>query len=413
MVMIRPFCALRPQKKYVKRVAALPYDVYNRQEAREAARQDPLSFLNIDRPETQFPPDMDIYADVVYDKARELLEQRMREGVFIRETQPSYYIWSMMMEGREQNGLVALSSVDDYLEGRIRRHELTRKEKEEDRFRHIDTTSCQTGPVFLAYRADRAIRKMIREKKQDACLYDFFTADGIRHRVWRIDEKRRIRNLTEAFVHLPCTYIADGHHRAASAVAVSEKRRQEHPEYPEDAEYNSLLSVLFPDDELRIMDYNRLLKHLNGHSREEMLQLLAQAFEISPRGIVPFHPKEKGEFGFYLDHQWYRLKSLPALKKNDPIGRLDVEYLQREALKPFFGIGDPRSDPGIDFVGGIRGLKELELRCEKDAVCAFSLFPTSMEELFAAADAHLLMPPKSTWFEPKLRSGIFLHEIER
>ncbi|MEE0956407.1 MAG: DUF1015 family protein [Eubacterium sp.] len=413
MAIIRPFRALRPADGLASRVAALPYDVYNREEARIEAAKDPLSFLNIDRPETQFEEGHDLYAADVYRKADRMISAETEEGVFVREDSACYYIWCLTMNGRDQTGLVALSSVDDYENGVIRRHESTRKEKEEDRFHHIDTTSCQTGPIFLAYRSHSEVSSLVEEKMTEPCLYDFTADDGIRHRVWRIDRPDRISALTKAFAGLDHTYIADGHHRAASAVSVSRKRREEHPDYTGEEEFNYFLSVLFPDNELKIMDYNRVLKDLNGLTEEEALKRLGEVFRIEEAGQAPCRPDKKGIIGLYLGTKWYKLTVLPELVKDDPIGILDVEYLQREALEPVFGIQDPRTDPRIDFVGGIRGLEELERRCREDCKCAFAMYPTSISELFRVADAGLLMPPKSTWFEPKLRSGLFLHQIER
>lgn len=413
MVTIKPFRAFRPTVELASRVAALPYDVYSREEAAKVAAEDPLSFLNIDRPETQFEKDHDMYSPEVYRKADAMIRDEVERGIFVQEERECYYIWCLTMNGRNQTGLVALSSVDDYENGTIRRHESTRKEKEEDRFRHIDTTSCQTGPIFLAYRNRREISSLVEEKMAEPCLYDFTADDGVRHRVWKVDRPDRIQILTEAFAGLDHTYIADGHHRAASAVSVSRKRRKEHPDYTGNEEFNYFLSVLFPDNELEIMDYNRVLKDLNGLTEGEVLNRLSRAFHIEEAARDPYKPEEKGKVGLFLGSRWYNMTVLPELIRRDPIGILDVEYLQREVLEPVFGIRDPRMDARIDFVGGIRGLKELERRCSLDCKCAFAMYPTSISELFAVADAGLLMPPKSTWFEPKLRSGLFLHQIER
>lgn len=413
MVTIKPFKAVRPTVELASRVAALPYDVYSRAEAREAAAKDPLSFLNIDRPETQFEQGHDMYAPEIYRKADQMIRSEEEKGIFAEEKEACYYIWCLTMNGRDQTGLVALSSVDDYEKGIIKRHELTRKDKEEDRFRHIDTTSCQTGPIFLAYRNHKEVSSLVEEKMSEPCLYDFTAEDGVRHRVWKIERPDRIATLTGAFASLDCTYIADGHHRAASAVSVSRKRRAEHPDYSGKEEFNYFLSVLFPDNELEIMDYNRVLRDLNGLTEEQVLNRLSEVFGIEKVQQGPYRPEEKGRMGLYLGSEWYKLTVRPELVRKDPIGILDVEYLQREVLGPVFGIEDPRTDSRIDFVGGIRGLPELERRCREDCKCAFAMYPTSISELFAVADAGLLMPPKSTWFEPKLRSGLFLHQIER
>jgi len=413
MAVIRPFRAVRPAAEKVERVAALPYDVYNRKEAREVVEANPESFLAIDRAETQFPADADMYAPEVYEKAASMIREWKEKGIFVKEESPCCYVWELTMDGRAQTGLVACSAVDDYLNNVVKKHENTRKDKELDRTRHVDITSAQTGPIFLAYRAKEEIREMIREVKSQKPLYDYTAEDGIGHRAWRIDEADEIRKFTGAFGKLDHTYIADGHHRAASAVSVSLMRREEHPDYTGEEEFNYFLSVLFPDDELKIMDYNRVLKDLNGNTKEEILQKLADVFSVEEATQAPYQPAKKGEMGLYLDGRWYRLTVKAERVQNDPVGNLDVQYLQREALEPIWGILDPKTDSRIDFVGGIRGLSELEKRCSEDCKAAFAMYPTSIGELFAVADADLLMPPKSTWFEPKLRSGLFIHEIEK
>jgi len=413
MAIIRPFRALTPAADKAKQVAALPYDVYNSEEARKVVKQNPLSFLAIDRAETQFPEGQDMYAPCVYEKAASMLQNWQDSGILEEDRTPCYYIWELVMNGRSQKGLVACSSVDDYLDGVIRKHETTRKDKEKDRFDHIDTCSAQTGPIFLAYRAHPEVSRLIREESAGEPVLSFTADDGVEHRVWRITGRKSIDALTRAFAGIDHTYIADGHHRAASAVSVSLKRRQEHPDYSGDEEFNYFLSVLFPDDELKIMDYNRVLKDLNGYEPDEILEKLDQVFRLAEAPEQPYHPAKKGEMGLYLEGKWYRLQTRKHLQKTDPIGCLDVDYLQREALGPIWNIQDPRTDSRIDFVGGIRGLSELERRCHEDCEAAFAMYPTSIQELFAVADAGLLMPPKSTWFEPKLRSGLFIHKIER
>lgn len=413
MAVIRPFRALTPARDRAKEVAALPYDVYSSVEARRIVEANPLSFLAIDRPETQFPEGVDMYSRQVYDRASSMLDEWQERGIFEMDEQPCFYIWELTMNGRSQTGLVGCSSVDDYLSGVIRRHENTREDKEADRTRHIDTTSAQTGPVFLAYRAHPEVRKVVGEVRAKETVIDMVESDGVRHRIWRVERPDRIRRIEDAFASVDHTYIADGHHRAASAVAVSKKRRQEHPEYTGEEEFNYFLSVLFPDDELEIMDYNRVLRDLNGYSEPQILDRLREAFYLERADQSPFRPEKKGEMGFLLGDVWYRLEVKEERRKSDPVGSLDVEYLQREALGPIWNIHDPKTDPRLDFVGGIRGLGELERRCRVDCVAAFSMYPTSIQELFAVADAGLLMPPKSTWFEPKLRSGLFIHRIER
>ena len=412
MAKIRPFQALHPTTENAAAVAALPYDVYSRAEAREVVQGKPLSFLNIDRPETQFPEDCDMYAPEVYAKAAEMLRAQEEQCVYEQDAAPCLYIYELVMDGRSQTGLVAASSVDDYVSGVIKKHENTRKEKEADRIRHVDVCSAQTGPIFLAYRAVPVVKAIIAEQKKNAPLFDITGEDGIRHIGWTVSDPDSIQQLVDAFAAIPNTYIADGHHRTASAAAVSLLRREAHPDYTGEEEFNYFLSVLFPDDELFIMDYNRVLKDLNGRSEEEILEAVAGVCEVET-STEPVAPSKKGEFGLFLGGKWYRLAAKPERCLTDPVGALDVEFLQREVLTPIWGIEDPRTDARIDFVGGIRGLAELERRCATDCAAAFSMYPTSMDELFTVADAGLLMPPKSTWFEPKLRSGLFIHKIER
>lgn len=413
MVTIRPFKALRPVKEKAAQVAALPYDVYSREEARKVVEAGPYSFLAIDRPETLFSPDHDMYARDVYEKADQMIRDWTKKGIFVEDSEPCYYLWELTMNGRSQTGLVCCSSVDDYMNGVVRKHENTRKDKEADRTNHVDITSAQTGPIFLAYRSCSEIRQIIRRIVSEKPDLTFTSEDGVGHRIWRISDPSVCAEITASFEALNCTYIADGHHRAASAVSVSLKRRKEHPDYTGDEEFNYFLSVLFPDDELKIMDYNRVLLDLNGFTPGEILEKLGERFAVDRAETSPYRPKKKGEFGLYLGEKWYRLQAEEAFMKSDPIGALDVQYLQSNALEPIWGIRDPKTDPRIDFVGGIRGLGELERRCHEDCMVAFSMYPTSIAELFAVADAGLLMPPKSTWFEPKLRSGLFIHRIER
>lgn len=414
MAVIRPFRALRPTKETAARVAALPYDVYNTTEAREVVKAEPMSFLGIDRAETAFPEGQDLYAPEVYAKADEMLRQAETEGIMQQDQKACYYLYELTMEGRVQTGLVACSSVDDYLNGVIRKHENTLEAKEQDRIRHVDTCSAQTGPIFLAYRAQDAIRELVQNiRENQPAEQDFTSDDGIRHRVFLISDDAQIAAISDAFAQVECTYIADGHHRAASAVKVSLMRRKEHPDYTGEEEFNYFLSVLFPDEELKIMDYNRVLKDLSGLTQNEMLEKLCEKCYLEMALESPYHPEKKGEMGFLMDGQWYRLQARPDFIKEDPVGALDVSFLQREILTPVWKIDDPRTDSRIDFVGGIRGLEELERRCENGCAAAFAMYPTSIEELLEVADANLLMPPKSTWFEPKLRSGLFIHKIER
>lgn len=411
MAVVKPFICIRPAKEHAAEVAALPYDVYNRKEACAAVKGNPLSFLNIDRAETQFSDDVDTYADCVYEKARELLDSQIADGIYVTDTGDHYYLYELTMDGRSQTGIVACCSIDDYVNGVIKKHENTREEKELDRIRHVDTVNAQTGPIFLAYRQNIALKEIVAEEKTKPALYDFVSDDGIRHRVWRIDGADRTDAIEAAFAAIPSTYIADGHHRAASAVKVGLKRRTKHPGYTGEEPFNYFLSVLFPDEELMILPYNRVVRDLNGMSTEQFFEKLKEKFELEEIGKEPYAPVQKGTFGMYLDGTWYALKILPQYRNADPVKGLDVSILQDHLLAPVLGIGDPRTDKRIDFIGGIRGLKELERRVGEDMEVAFSMYPTSIEELLSVADAGLLMPPKSTWFEPKLRSGLFIHRL--
>ncbi|MBS1475365.1 MAG: DUF1015 domain-containing protein [Lachnospira sp.] len=411
MAVIKAFECIRPDEKVADRVAALPYDVYNREEALKEVEREPLSFLAIDRAETQFDSSVDTYADCVYDKARELLDSRIADGTFITDTDKAYYVYELTMNGRTQTGIAACASIDDYNNNIIKKHENTRADKEQDRINHVDRCSAQTGPIFLAYRADEVIRNEVAKAKETKSLYSFTSPDGIRHQVYKISNAQSVENIEKAFAGIDDIYIADGHHRAASAVKVGLKRREEHPDYTGEEEFNYFLSVLFPDEELMIMPYNRVVKDLNGYSKEEFIKKIEEKFEIE-ESAAAVEPAYKAEFGMYLDEKWYKLKAKKDILSDDTVDGLDVAILQNNLLEPVLGIHDPKTDKRIDFVGGIRGLLELEKRCHTDCVLAFSMYPTSIAELFAVADAGRLMPPKSTWFEPKLRSGLFIHKIE-
>ena len=411
MAVIRPFRALRPRKDLTSKIAALPYDVYSRKEAYEAVKNDRYSFLRIDRPETQFPEDNDMYAEEVYRKAADMLNEMTETGEFVQDDTPCFYVYELTMGSRPQTGIVACSSVDDYLNGVIRKHENTRREKEEDRIRHVDACSAQTGPIFLAYRGRKEIDRIVDEVKKSKPDADF-TADGdVRHRIWTIRDADTVETIEKYFEEIPCTYIADGHHRAASAVKVSLMRREQNPGFTGEEEFNYFLSVLFPADQLKIMDYNRVLKTMNGLTGEELLQKISEKFEITGTSSAPIRPGRKGQVSMLLDNTWYALRCRDEFVSPDPVDGLDVAFLQKEVLSPVFGIEDPSTDNNIDFVGGIRGLEELERRCREDCVAAFAMYPTDILELFAVADAGRLMPPKSTWFEPKLLSGLFIHKI--
>lgn len=425
MAEIKPFYCIRPVGALASRVAALPYDVYSREEAEKEVEREPLSFLHIDRAETWFSEEVDTFDPRVYEKAGEVLKRLEAEGVFLREKAPCYYLYELTMGSHVQTGLVACSSVDDYLNHVVKRHENTREDKEQDRICHVDVTNAQTGPIFLAYRARKNL-KMLEESvkkeamKKEGAVYDFLSPDGVRHRVFRIAQPERMERITEEIAAAGCTYIADGHHRAASAVKVALKRRREYPGYRGDEEFNYFLSVLFPDDELKILAYNRVVQDLNGLSAETFLEKVKEKFRITAKmpmkvaGERPGAgkiPEKKGEFCMLLQGIWYTMEAGNAILSDDPVDGLDVSLLQNHLLAPVLGIGDPRTDRRIQFIGGIRGTKELERRASEPGKTAFSLYPTSMEELLAVADAGRLMPPKSTWFEPKLRSGLFIHRL--
>ncbi len=413
MAQIRPFMAYRPCKGMEEKIAALPYDVYNRREACEIVKKNSESFLAIDRAETQFGDEVDTYAPCVYEKADQMLRDKIREGKFVQDKVPCFYLYELTMDGNSQTGVVACASIDDYLNNVIKKHENTREDKEEDRIRHVDTCSMQTGPIFLAYRAQEDLKKKIANIKTQEPVYDFVSEDGIGHRVWVIEDSEDVTMIEKAFAAIPAIYIADGHHRCASAVKVGLKRRQQHPGYTGNEEFNYFLSVIFPDDELRILDYNRVVKDLNSMNKATFLSKMKEHFKVEKKGTEPYKPVEKGTFGMYLEEEWYCLTAKEELRSEDAVDGLDVSILQNDLLHPILGIQDPKTDKRIDFVGGIRGLKELEQRVHTDMKVAFSMYPTSIAELFAVADAGRLMPPKSTWFEPKLRSGLFLHQIER
>ncbi|MCR4787597.1 MAG: DUF1015 family protein [Lachnospiraceae bacterium] len=415
MPKVTPFKAIRPNKEAAPKFCALPYDVYNRKEACAIVKENPLSFLSIDRAETSFSDDVDTYAPEVYEKAKELLNLRMNDGTLVKDGKPCYYIYELTMDGRSQSGIVACSSADDYLNGIIKKHENTREEKEIDRINHVDITDAHTGPIFLVYKSQKELKDIVASFKTDEKqLYDFTSEDGIRHRAFMIDDDTVIERIRKIFEEIPCTYIADGHHRCASAVKVAVKRRNENGTSgsPEKG-YERFLSVIFPDDELMIMPYNRVVKDLNGMTSEAFIEAVNKAGFKTDTGIdTPVNPSKKAEFGMFLDDKWYKLTADEKLLSTDPVKGLDVSILQDNLLKPILGIDDPRTDKRIDFVGGIRGLGELEKRCHEDMKVAFSMYPTSISELLDVADAGLLMPPKSTWFEPKLRSGMFIHSLE-
>lgn len=411
MATVKPFNCISPKKELAEKVAALPYDVYNRQEACEAVKGNELSFLRIDRAETQFDDSVSTYDDRVYAKAKEMLDKMIEDGIYQKETEPCYYVYELTMDGRTQTGLVGCASIDDYVNNIIKKHENTRADKEEDRIRHVDTCNAQTGPIFLAYRSNDVINGIVEGAKKSEAYCNFVADDGIRHAAWKISDKNSLEAIQNAFENTDSIYIADGHHRAASAVKVGLKRRNENPGFDGTEEFNFFLSVLFPDDQLMIMPYNRVVKDLNGLSKEEFVERVSACFTVENLGKNPYSPEIKGCIGMFLDGDWYKLTANENIKSDDPVDGLDVSVLQKNILTPILGIEDPRTDKRIDFIGGIRGLGELEKRCAEDMTVAFSMYPTAISELFAVSDAGRLMPPKSTWFEPKLRSGLFIHQL--
>lgn len=423
-MLIRPFKAIRPRADVADQVAALPYDVYDRAEAADAVEGKPLSFLNIDRPETQFSPDADMYAEEVYAKGLELLEARIADGTYVSDEAPCFYLYELVMDGRSQVGIVACCAVDDYLNDTIKKHEKTLEKKERDRIRHIDALDAQTGPIFLTYRDDSSVDALVEAARSRDPLYDFVSEDGIAHRAWVVSDPDEVEALAAAFAAVPAAYIADGHHRAASAVKVGLKRREEHPEYTGEEEFNFFLSVLFPASQLAILPYNRVVHDLAGRTPEAFLAELEKSYEILHKQDSPLEPIDKGAAALYMQGVWYGLGVRPENESDHPVDGLDASLLQNLVLGPLLDIADPRTSDRIEFVGGIRGLGELERRvrvldaarsadelAEQGPAVAFALYPTAIEELLAVADAGMLMPPKSTWFEPKLRSGLFVHRL--
>ncbi len=412
MSVLRPFKAIRPKKEYASRIAALPYDVMNSQEARHMVEGNPYSFLHVDKAEIDLPEDTYIYSEEVYEKAKQNLSSLVSDGILKKDEKSCLYIYKQTREGKVQTGIVGCASIDDYMNNIIKKHELTRADKEADRIHHVDMLDSNTGPIFLAHRKNDAVTETVSEwKKNHEAEYDF-VSDGVRQTVWVIDDDNVIAKIADEFAKIPSLYIADGHHRAASAVKVGIKRREANPDYTGDEEFNFFLCVVFCADDLAIMDYNRVIADLNGNSKEEFINKISDKFEVEKVGASAYKPEKQHTFGMYLGNEWYCLKAKDGtFDKNDPVGSLDVSILQNNLISPILGIDDPRTDKRIDFVGGIRGLGELERRANSDMKLAFSMYPTTLDELMAIADAGLIMPPKSTWFEPKLLSGLFIHEL--
>lgn len=414
MPVIKPFKALRPEAELVSKVASPPYDVLNSEEARQLVKDNPYSFLHVNKAEIDLDSFVDHYDQRVYEKASENLNNLIKKRVHLQDEQEKIYIYRQIMKGRTQTGLVVCVSIDDYLKGKIKKHENTREDKEKDRINHIDFTDANTGPVFMTYKAKDEIKQIVnRWTKEKNPVYDFTSEDGITHICWVIDDEQVIKRLIGVFAQIDYLYIADGHHRAAAATKVGLKRRGKFKDYTGKEEFNYFLSVLFPHDELYIMDYNRAVADLAENSEEEFIQKISEKFTVEKYSCEgAYRPEARHTFGMYLDNCWYKLTAKPGtFDEDDVVDSLDVSILQNNLLTPILGIKDPRTDQRIEFVGGIRGLEELEKRVRVGMKVAFSLHPTSIEELMKVADAERLMPPKSTWFEPKLRSGIFVHKL--
>ncbi len=411
MAVFKAFLAYRPDAEYQDKIPALPYDVMNSEEAREMVKGNPLSFLHVDKAEVDLDPSVDQYSAEVYEKARENLINLEKAGKLIPEEKPCIYIYRQVMKGRSQTGLVGCASVDDYLNNVIKKHEHTLAKKEQDRINHVNICDANTGPIFLTYRSSEEIGTEVdRWIKEHSPIYDFKSGD-VNHTVWIIDDDALIKKLENAFKNVSSFYIADGHHRCASAVKVAQMRREQHPGYSGEEEFNFFLAIAYPDSELEIMDYNRVVKDLNGLSFEEFLSRVGEKFEIA--GLEKAQsPEKKHSFSMYYNKKWYLLTAKEgSFDRSNPVGQLDVSILQNNILTPILNIDNPKTSSRIDFIGGIRGLKELERRAADDMVLAFAMYPTTVEDLMSIADAGEIMPPKSTWFEPKPLSGLFIHHL--
>jgi uncharacterized protein (DUF1015 family) len=415
MAKISPFRAVRPNKVYVESVASFPYDVVSSAEARIIAADNPLSFLHISKAEIDFPEDVTFSDPAVYEKAKSNLRLFQDREILIQDAKPLFYIYSQKMGEHRQYGIVATVDVSEFESGQVKRHELTLPEKQEDRTRHFETLCAQTGPIFLAYRANEEINRIVEEVvSEDDPEYDFTMPDGIQHTVWIISGAQQISAITKIFARIDSLYIADGHHRAASAVEVARRLRNSNKNHAGNEEYNFILSVLFPHDQLKIMDYNRAVVDLNGLSKTDFMKNISESFDVE-EDFKEKSPQSLHHFGMYVDGKWYKLIAKPAcFETKDIIGALDVSILQNCLLKPILGIGDPRQDKRIKFIGGIRGMAELEKIVDSgDYAVAFSMYPPTLDQMFQVADAGEIMPPKSTWFEPKLRSGLFVHLLDQ
>jgi len=415
MALVKPFRGLRPQPEIAEKVAAPPYDVINSEEARVLAKGKTYTFLHINKPEIDLPPETDLYDPKVYAQGAKNLKRFIDDNVLFQDEKPSFYLYQQIMGEHKQIGFVACVSTKEYREDKIKKHELTRLEKEDDRLNHILSLNAQTGPVFLTYRSKKSIDNLIEILIKEKPDYDFKTDDDIQHTLWVISNSDNIEKMIQEFEQVDLLYVADGHHRSAAGTRAAEELRKKNPNYSGEEEYNFFLSVLFPHDQINIMDYNRVVKDLNKLGEQEFIDSLRSKFLVREFARSEgYNPKVKHDFGMYLSGMWYRLSAIPGTwDDGHPTGKLDVSILYDNLLKPILGIGDPRTDKRIDFVGGIRGIEGLEARVDTgDMTVAFSLFPTGIEELMATADANEKMPPKSTWFEPKLRSGLIIHLLD-
>lgn len=413
MSLIRPFAGLRPTLEHAEDVIAPPYDVLNTEEARARADGRPYSFLHISKPEIDLPVGTDPFSAEVYAKGAENLRVQLDKGILQQDAQACYYLYRLIMGEHTQTGLVAVASVPDYDSNRIRKHEFTRPEKEDDRVRQVDALNAQTGPVFLTYRHDDRVDELVKQVCAGTAECDLKADDGVQHTLWVVKEQALIDELTQRFDAMDSLYIADGHHRSAAASRVAAMHKENNPDHTGEESYNYFLSVIFPDKQMKILDYNRVVKDLNGLDKDAFLQAIANNFKVEQQASA-VKPGKAGEFGMYLDGQWYKLNIKNELiPGNDPVKRLDVSLLANNLIEPVLGIADPRRDKRIDFVGGIRGLQELEKRVNSgEMAVAFSLFATSLDDLMSVADANEVMPPKSTWFEPKLADGLVSHVLD-
>lgn len=410
---IKAFKGFRPIAERVKAVASRPYDVLNSEEALEEAKGNPWSFLNVVKPEITLPPGTDHYSPAVYEAGKNNFQKLVNEGVFFQDQENCLYIYELVMDGRSQNGIVACASVQDYMEGHIKKHELTRPDKETDRKNHVRVSMMNAEPVFFAYPANKILDQTVEEIKRTTPAYSFLTEDHIQHRFWVVNKPEQIQTIITLFEKMPATYVADGHHRTAAAALVGNDLKKENPNHTGNESYNYFLAVHFPDNQLAIMDYNRVVKDLNGHSVESFVNHLSSSFTVETKGKESYRPSRLHQLSMYVKGNWYALTAKEGTyNDSDPIGVLDVTILSEKILKPLLNIRDLRTDKRIDFVGGMRGLKELERRVNNgDMAVAFALYPVSMKQLIDIADSGEIMPPKTTWFEPKLRSGLIVHKF--